>query len=343
MFRFASIHLLFGLALVPLMALLLWWSGRQRRRLMRRFGDSRLMGKLAATVNRAGRAWKGILVVCALTALLTALARPQFGTRVETVQREGQDIVVALDVSASMLAEDIAPNRLEKAKHAIGTLIDRLRGDRIALVAFAGDAFIQCPLTLDYAAARMFLASMGPDLISRQGTDLGEALKQSLKAFQNQDASHRVILLITDGEDHEGDVEERLDEAHQGGVVIHAVGIGSPQGVPIPELDESGNRIGFKKDRSGEVVVTRLDEEILRKIASESGGRYFRATASESELDEIAAEVAGMEKKELAQQEITQYEEQYQLFLLLALVLLAAETAIPERRRLRRVWKGRFQ
>ncbi len=343
MFRFGHSEALFALLLVPLLAAFLWLALRQKRKALDRFGASELVRKLAATVSRRGVVAKRILLLVGLTLLILALARPQFGTRVETVRREGQDIIVALDVSNSMLAEDIAPNRLERAKLAVSRLIDRLEGDRIGLVAFAGDAFVQSPLTVDYAAARLFLNAMEPDLVPVQGTNLGAALAVSLNAFDEQERQHRVLIVITDGEDHEGEIDEAITRAGESGIRIHTVGIGSPDGVPIPDFDESGRRRGFKRDADGNVVTTRLEETTLRRIADETGGDYTRVTARGRELYALADEIAGMEGREIEAQQLTQYEEQYQIFLGLALALLLAEILVSERRRPAAEWRGRFQ
>lgn len=343
MFRFGFTEALFALLLIPLLAVFLWFALRQRRKALQRFGETELVRKLAATVSRRGLITKRTVQVVAVLLLIVALARPQFGTRVETVRREGQDIVVALDVSNSMLAEDIAPNRLERAKLAVARLIDRLEGDRIGLVAFAGDAFVQSPLTVDYAAARLFLNAMEPDLVPIQGTNLGAALDVSLGAFDERDRQHRVLIVITDGEDHEGAIDEAVARAAESGIRIHAVGIGSPNGVPIPDFDERGRRRGFKRDAEGNVVTTRLEEATLRRIADETGGGYTRVTARGTELYALADEIAGMEGREIEAQQLTQYEEQYQIFLGLALALLLAEILISERRRPAAEWRGRFQ
>jgi Ca-activated chloride channel family protein len=343
MFRFGHSEALFALLLVPLLAAFLWLALRQKRKALDRFGESELVRKLAATVSRRGVVAKRILLLVGLTLLILALARPQFGTRVETVRREGQDIIVALDVSNSMLAEDIAPNRLERAKLAVSRLIDRLEGDRIGLVAFAGDAFVQSPLTVDYAAARLFLNAMEPDLVPVQGTNLGAALAVSLSAFDEQERQHRVLIVITDGEDHEGEIDEAVNRASESGVRIQTVGIGSPDGVPIPDFDERGRRRGFKRDADGNVVTTKLEETTLRRIADETGGGYIRVTARGNELYALADEIAGMEGREIEAQQLTQYEEQYQVFLGLALALLLAETLVSDRRRPAAEWRGRFQ
>ncbi|HSR68032.1 MAG TPA: VWA domain-containing protein [Acidobacteriota bacterium] len=343
MFRFAFQSMLIGYLLVPLLALFLWWAWRRKKQVLQTFAGSRLAPKLAQMVNRRAPLYKALLLVVALTLLITALARPQFGTRLETVRREGLDIIIALDVSESMLAEDIAPNRLEKAKHAVSSLIRRLDGDRIGLVAFAGEAFVQCPLTLDYGAAQMFLRSMDTQLLSVPGTNLGKAVELSLKAFQSGEMKHKVLILITDGEDHQGQPLEKAEEASDQGVTIFTVGIGSPQGVPIPEFDQRGRRVGFKKNQQGEVVTTALDEASLERIAETAQGRYFRATPGEDELAELAGEIESMEKRELDSQQFRRYEEQFQLFLGAALLLLLGEFFVPERRKPSRIWKGRFQ
>jgi len=259
------------------------------------------------------------------------------------VKREGQDIMIALDLSLSMMAEDIKPNRLEKAKHEIGSLIEKLQGDRIGLIGFAGKAFIQCPLTLDYGAAKMFLDIMEPDLIPVPGTGLGEAIKKALESYVEKERKYKVLILITDGEDHLGEPLKVAKIAGQEGVVIYTVGVGSLQPEPIPMYDERGNDLGLKRDRNGEVVMTKLDELTLEKIALETGGKYYRATAGEVELDKIYDHISQMEKKSLASKQFTQFEERFQELLGLVLFLLILEVMIPERRRSRKVWQGRFE
>ena len=218
MFRFGASDMLFAYLLVPALVTLVWWAHARKRRDLARFGDLQLVDRLTATVSRHGQTAKTVLLVVTVALLVTALGRPQFGTRVETVRREGQDIVIALDLSASMVAEDMAPNRLQKAKFAIADLIDHLDGDRVGLVAFAGEAFVQSPLTLDYGAANLFLNAMDPDTMSVQGTNLGQAIAVALDAFTETDRRHRVLVVITDGEDHEGEVDGAVERAHEAGV-----------------------------------------------------------------------------------------------------------------------------
>ena len=343
MFRFASISWLWLLVLVPVLVVFLVLAFRSRKKAMARFGRLDLMEKLSRSVSRKRQIFKSVLFVAAAAFLILALSRPQFGTKMRTVKREGQDIVIALDLSLSMLAEDIKPNRLEKAKLEIGSFFNTLEGDRIGLVAFAGQAFIQCPLTLDYGAARLFLDTMDPDLVPVPGTAIGEAIAKSVTCFVEKERKHKVLVLITDGEDHMGDPLDQAKAAAKEGVVIYTVGIGSAQGVPIPMADGQGRQTGFKKDRSGEVVMTRLDEVSLEKIALETGGKYFRASPGEVELRKIMDDISKMEKKTLSSKQYAQYEERFQGFLAAALVLLLLEVIIPERRRIKKEWKGRFE
>ena len=342
MFRFVSTEILLGLLIVPALGAFFWATRQARRRALAQFGDLALVQKLSATLSRRGRVAKSVLMLVAVAFLILALARPQFGTRVETVRSEGQDVMVALDVSRSMLAEDVEPNRLERARLEIMRILQRLDGDRIGLVAFAGNAFVQSPLTVDYGAAALFLNAMNPDLIPIQGTDLGEALTVALDAFEEGTRDHRVLIVVTDGEDHEGEIEGALERAFDEGVQIHTVGIGSLDGVPIPEFDASGARSGFIRDEGGAVVTTRLDESTLERVAQATGGRYFPALGPGANLDALVEEILGGEGRELEAREITQFDEQFQVFLGLALVLLLAEGLIPERRRRKEVWAGRF-
>jgi Ca-activated chloride channel family protein len=334
---------LFAYLLVPALVGLVWWARVRKQRDMERLADRDLLNRLTASVSRRGQLAKTILVVVAVGLLVTALARPQFGSRVETVRREGRDVLIALDLSASMVAEDMAPNRLEKAKFAIADLIDQLDGDRVGLVAFAGEAFVQSPLTLDYGAARLFLNAMDPDMMSVQGTNLGQAIAVSLDAFAATERRHRVLVVITDGEDHEGEVDDAITRATDEGVVIYTVGIGSPDGVPIPDFDASGQAQGFKRDGDGAVVTTRLDEATLQLLAERTGGTYYRASPAGTELALLAGELAGGDGREFESEQVTLFDEQYQLFLGLALLLLFADVLVSDRRRVRVGWTGRFK
>jgi Ca-activated chloride channel family protein len=343
MFRFADIEWLWALALVPVAAVLFALAARGRRRALAAFGEHALVQKLTATVSVVTRRWKSALLLGALALLVVSLARPQFGTRVETVRSVGQDIVVAVDLSTSMLAEDVSPNRLERARLAILRLIDNLDGDRIGLVAFAGSAFVQSPLTVDYSAAGMFLGAMHPELMPVQGTDLGAALRVSLDALDQGARDARVIVLVTDGEHLEGDFESELERAVESGVQVHVVGIGSAEGVPIPEYDASGRRTGFLRDEDGAVVTTRLGDATLATVAERTGARYVRAAAGGTAFEDLVDEIAGVEGQALDARQVTQFEEQFQIFLGVGLALLLIEWLLPERRRQRTAWAGRFE
>ncbi|MGD2121221.1 MAG: VWA domain-containing protein [Gemmatimonadota bacterium] len=343
MFRFASPEWLIALLLVPAVAGGLWMAARRRRRLLERFGEAELLSRLTASVSRRARLIKKALAVGAVALFVLAMARPQFGTRVETVRRRGQDIMVAVDLSRSMLAEDVTPNRLDRARLAILRLIRSLDGDRIGLVAFAGDAFIQSPLTVDYTAAAMFLDAMGPEMMPVQGTDLGEALRMSLDALDQAAREDRIIVLVTDGEDHEGQWEEQLQRARASGVQIHTVGIGSVEGVPIPESGSGSGGQGFKRDEEGNVVTTRLDEATLREVAETTGGQFVRVAPGTTGFEDLVDQIAAGQGEEMDTREITQFEEQYQLFLALGFVMLLVEALVPERRRAAGEWSGRFQ
>lgn len=342
MFRFASPEWLLALLLVPALAGGFWLAARRRRGLLARFGDSSLVAKLTDSVSNQARWIKAAMQLAAVSLLVLALARPQFGSRIETVRRRGQDVMVAVDLSRSMLAEDVTPNRLDRARLSILRLIGNLDGDRIGLVAFAGDAFVQSPLTVDYTAAAMFLNAMDPDMMPIQGTDLGEALRMSLDALDQGAREDRVLVVVTDGEDHEGAIDEQLQRATSGGVRIHTVGIGSTEGVPIPEGTSRGGSQGFKRDEEGNVITTRLDEGTLRALAEATGGRYVRVAPGVTAFEELVDEIAQGEGEELDSREVTQYEEQFQIFLMMGFVLLLVEALVPEGRRTAGVWSGRF-
>ena len=343
MFRFADGAWLWALAAVPVAGALFALAASRRARALETFAEVELVRKLTATVSVAARRWKAVMLLAALALLAVALARPQFGTRVETVQSVGQDIIVAVDLSTSMLAEDVAPSRLERARLAILRLIGNLDGDRIGLVAFAGSAFVQSPLTVDYSAAGMFLGAMHPDLMPVQGTDLSEAIRVSLDALEQGARDARVIVLVTDGENLEGEFEDELERAADLGVQVHVVGLGSPEGAPIPQYDAAGARTGFLRDDEGSVVTTRLDEATLRTVADRTGARYVRAGAGGTAFDDLVDEIAGVEGEALDARQITQYEEQFQIFLGVAFALLLLEWLVPERRREKAAWAGRFE
>jgi len=329
--RFAHPEFLHALWGIPILIVFFVYSFKRKETLLKRFGQLEILKKMMVGLKKSRLIWKAVLFLLAYSFIVVALADPQIGTRLEEVKREGVDIIVALDVSLSMRAEDIAPNRLEKAKHEVSGLIDNLEGDRIGLIAFAGLAHVQCPLTLDYAAAKLFLRMMETDLIPQPGTAVGKAIESAIKAFNQQERKHKVLILITDGEDHESDPVEVAEKAAREGIIIYTIGLGSTQGVPIPVYDRYGNKTGFKKDRQGNVVTTKLDMTTLQKIAYTTNGKYYISSAGEAELDEIYDEIDSMEKKELTSRQFAQYEDRFQIFIALALIILIIETFIPVR------------
>ena len=342
MVRFAQIYYLHILWLVPLLIVFYIFAFRAKTRALQKFGNLELLKKLSRNTSRSRQVVKAGIILLAISFLGFAMARPQIGTKLEEVKREGVDILVALDVSRSMLARDIQPSRLDKAKHEVEGFIDRLHGDRIGLIAFSGVPFVQCPLTLDYGAAKIFLDVMDPDLVPVPGTAIGKTIEKAIETFDAKERKHKVLVLITDGEDHDGDALKWAENAEKEGIIIYCVGIGSPKGVPIP-VSESGNgEQGFKKDRKGQVVITKLDEVTLEKIALQTGGKYYRASSGESELDKIYKEIDGMEKKELGSLKFSQFEDRFQIFVAIGLILLIFEFLYPERRRISQEWRGRF-
>jgi Ca-activated chloride channel family protein len=323
-----------GLALAaPMLAALLLWVWRRRERDLRRWCAPPLWARLLPERSRRAGLWRiGLLFLAVLYLALTA-ARPQLGSRILSVERKGIDLVIALDLSESMLAADLAPDRLTRARQEVQSLIDRLRGDRVALVAFAGEAFVQCPLTLDYAAARMFLRLMNTDLIPVPGTAIADAIRAATRAFDPEERKFKALVLITDGEDHEGDIEGAVREAREQGVRIYAVGIGTARGEPIPLRDASGRVTDYKRDAAGEVVMTRLDPSALERICAETGGRYHDGGAGGLALDRLYAEISGLEQKEQKGGIVTLYEDRYGHFAAVATLLLFAELLLSDRRR----------
>jgi Ca-activated chloride channel family protein len=331
--RFGASQWLWGLAALPLLLGFLVWIWRARARLAARFADGVLWKQLAGEEPVAARRWKPILFILAVALMIVGLAGPQWGARAVMLQRRGLDIVIALDVSRSMLAADVKPNRLERAKREISGILDRLAGDRIGLVVFSGDAFVQCPLTLDASAARMLLDAVGVNSGGRPGTIIAEAIETAIGMYEQNERQFKILILVTDGEGHEGDPLAAAQKAAEAGIRIYTVGIGTPQGEPIPEFDERGNQIGFKKDENGQVVLSKLDEVTLQKVALATNGHCFRAGPAQMELDALFDELSTLEKKEMEGRLFTEFEQRFHYFLIPAFLLLAVEMALPARPR----------
>jgi len=330
MVRFVNEEYLYVLLVIPAVLLLAWWVWHVRRRAVERFATPQMIRRLAPAASAFKRPVKIGLMLLAAALLILALANLQVGTRLQEVKQEGVDIFIALDLSLSMKAEDIKPNRLEKAKLEIRNLIERLRGDRIGLVVFAGEAYTQFPLTSDYSAANLFLDVLDVDAVSLPGTAIGIAIERATESFDFKEQTSKVIVVITDGENTEGDVFEAAEAAAAKGVLLYTVGMGSPTGAPIPVYAASGRQSDFKRDRVGNVVVSKLDEATLEKIALIGKGKYFRGTTSQDELDAIYKDVSALQKKEFGVKQFTDFEDRFQFFLAPALLLLLLEFLLSE-------------
>jgi Ca-activated chloride channel family protein len=339
--RFGSPEALWLVILVPALSAFFVWAFWRKSALLRRFAEIEMLKRMVAGTSGPRQLLKMGLLTLAVLFLALSLARPQWGTKMELMKRKGLDVVVAVDVSHSMFAEDIKPNRLARSKQEIQRFVERLAGDRVALVAFAGAAYLQCPLTSDYGAFRIFLDVLDPDLIEVPGTDIGQAIEASMGAFDPKDRKYRVLVLLTDGEDHSGRAEKAAEEAAQRGIAIFTVGIGSPSGVPIPVKDRSG-RVAYKKDAQGGIVTTKMDPGLLQKIALITDGKFYHAQPGHFELQEVLEEINAMEKRELESERFTRFEERFQIPLALALFLLVAEMLLSDRRRRGKEWAGRF-
>ena len=343
MFRFANYDYIYLLWIIPLLTLLLYVALKRKKKLFSSLGDIEVIKRLHRSSSLKRQMAKGVVVLSAVTILIFALMGPQMGTVLSEVKREGIDIVIVLDVSKSMQAEDITPNRLDRAKFEISRFIDRLEGDRIGLVAFAGVSYLQVPLTLDYSAAKMILSIVDSDIIGTQGTATADAINTALDAFKGESGTQRVIIMLTDGEDHEDDPIEAAETASDQGVIIYTVGIASIAGAPIPIYDKRGMRVGFKRDGDDQIITTRLNETSLDEIAGITGGRYFRLPARTSGLEMVFNQITELEKSEFSSREFDEFKEWYQYIMAFALLLLFVEPFIPEQRKLKSEWHGRYK
>jgi Ca-activated chloride channel family protein len=331
-FKLGAPEWLWALWLVPLVAVFQIWVFRRKAAMLERFASSEVLQRLLVGLSRPRQVLKVLLVLFGLTMAVLSLSEVKYGFTWEDVKRQGVDVVVALDVSDSMLVEDASTGegltRLERARREITDLLQLMDGDRIGLVAFAGAAFVECPLTLDYGAASLFLDDLSTDLIPVKGTAIGQAIRTSLDAFEGGAQDSRAIILITDGEDHSGDALAAAEQAKEMGVRIFAIGIGRDEGSPIPSP-----RGGFRRDGSGELVLSKLDEPTLQKIALETGGRYVRSVTGDVDLEKIYLQgvKATLEDQELESSRRQHFKDRFQWLLALALLALMVEPFVPER------------
>ena len=330
----AQSQYLLMLLIVPLLFVAYALQLRIRKRRIARLGEPALVSSLMPDAS-TGKGWlKVSLLAVAWFFFVIGLARPQLGARLKEHESQGVEVMIALDVSNSMLAEDYSPNRLERSKLAISRLVDKLQGDRIGLVIFAGEAFVQLPITADYVSAKQFLKSITTESVPIQGTDLAGALMTAARSFSTQSERSRAIILITDGEDHEGEALDAAKAIAEQGIRIYCIGVGSPQGKPIPQ--KGG---GLMKDRDGEIVVSRLDEDILQEIAGIGGGKYVRAGNAEFGLNPIIDDIRTLDKEQFNSVVFEDFDEQYMYFFAIALFFLILEFLVPETKARRKLFE----
>jgi len=327
MFRFAHPEYLFLLLIIPLLLGVFIYTNILKKRKIKLFGNSEILAQLMPNVSVIRPQVKFYFQLVAILFLIIVLAQPQFGTKVENVKRQGIEVMIALDVSNSMMAQDIQPNRLEKSKQILSKLVDGLSNDKIGLVVFAGDAYTQLPITVDYVSAKMFLSSISPKLVPRQGTAIGSAIDLAIKSFGTKSEAGRAIIVITDGENHEDDAIGAAKLAAENGIALHVIGMGKIDGAPIP-VDGT---MSFWKDKDGNVVVSKLNEEMCKNIAEAGKGTYVRADNSNSAYRIINKELDSLAKSDIKTSVFSDYNEQFQSFALFALLLLVVEFFIFNR------------
>lgn len=325
MFRFEDPTYLYLLILLPILIAIRMYGLRKRKKQLAKFGDPVLLKRLMPDVSVARREVKFWLMLTAIALLIVMLARPQMGTKINQEQRQGIEVIIALDISNSMKAEDVTPSRLDKSKMLVENLVDNFTNDKVGLTVFAGDAFVQLPITSDYVSAKMFLQNIDPSLIAAQGTNLAEAIELSSKSFTKQDKVGRAIIVITDGEDHEGGATEAAKEAKKNGMRVFVLGVGSPKGSPIPD----GNG-GYMKDNTGQEVMSALNEDMCKQIASDGGGAYIHVDNNNIAQQQLDNEIAKLQKGDILNVTYSEYDEQFQAVGILTILILIIETIILE-------------
>ena len=328
MFRFGEPIYLYLLLIVPFLVVFYLYTNYRRRKRLRQYGDPELMAHLMPNVSKYRPDVKFWLVTAALVMVIFMLARPQFGSKMETVKRQGVETVVALDISNPMMAQDVTPSRLEKSKKLVSRLVETFNNDKVAMIVFAGEAFTQIPITSDYISAKMFLETISPSLITTQGTDIRGAIDLAMKSFTPNEGVGRAIVLITDGENHEGGAVEAAQQAAEKGVRVFVLGVGSPDGSPIPV--EGTN--DFRRDKDGNVVVTKLNEQMCQEIAKAGNGMYVRVDNTNNAERALNAEINKLAKADVETQVYTEFDEQFDVLAWLALVLLAVDVMLLNRK-----------
>ncbi|HXB41921.1 MAG TPA: VWA domain-containing protein [Bacteroidia bacterium] len=330
MLRFENIIFLWSLAVIPLLVLIFFLLMLNKKRRLEKLGDFSLILNMIPDVSLGRQIVKFVLYSSALLFMLLTLANLQTGSKMQEVKRSGADIMLCLDVSNSMMAEDLKPNRLERAKQAIEKMIDKLEGDRIGMIVFAGEAYVQLPITTDYSAAKLFLNAVAPNMIPKQGTAIGAAIEKAMESFGKDEGKNKAIIIITDGENHEDDAVKLAEDAAKNEISIHTIGIGSDAGVPIP-IYQNGVPAGYKKDREGNTVITKLNDKLLQEIAGAANGVYVKASNADVGLNAVLDKIAELDKKEIESKRYTDYEDQFQWFAGATLLFLLIEFFISER------------
>lgn len=329
-FRFENELYYWLFAIVPLLIVFYIVSNIIIKKNFAKLGDKSILSKIIDGKSKYKKAFRLVLVLLATSSLVIAIMNPQLGSKLEEVEREGIEIMIAIDVSNSMLAEDIKPNRLESAKQGISNLINKLYNDKIGLILFAGDSFLQLPLTTDYSAAKLLLSTVSTDLIPSQGTAIGSAIELAMDSFNEESKAGKALIIITDGENHEDDALKLAKEAEEKGVTISTIGMGTEEGAPIP-LFRNGQRLDFIKDRSGNTVVTKLDAAMLSQIASTANGSFIRASNSILDLKSIIDDMQKLDKEKFESKVFTDYEDRFQIFLAISLLILILEFVMSDR------------
>jgi len=338
--RFGELQWFWAFLALPFIFILYIRLSILREKALAQFADKKLMKRLLPEETFSFRPLKALFFMAGYSLLVIALTRPQFGVQTEMIERKGVDVIIALDVSKSMLAEDVAPNRIRRAKYEIEQMIDLLAGDRVGLVVFAGESFVQTPLTLDYGAAKMFLDAVTTDWVNTQGTDLAGAITMAQRSFPLENTAGKVLIMISDGEEQQGDAKNAAQRAAESGITIYTIGVGSEAGEPIPMRDRAGN-VSYKRDQAGEIVLTKLNPRVLEEVSHFGGGSYFSAGVN-LDLTGIYKEIAAMEESSFGEGKVISYNEQYQLFLLFALIFFIADFLLPDYIRKKSEWRGRF-
>ena len=336
---FGSPQYLYALLALPALMAFVWWAFARRAALVQRIGDPALIERLSVAVNRGMRRRRFVLWFLGIALIIVALARPQWGSDVQIVEHRGVQVMVALDISRSMLAQDLKPTRLDRAKLEISDLMSRLTGDEVGIVLFSGASFIQFPLTFDYATARTYLRNASPDAITRQGTVIAKAIETAMTGFSEERVSQKIIVIMTDGENHEGDPIAAARQAAEDGAVIYTVGFGSPEGEPVPEYDGQGNVIGYREDDQGRVVITQLDEAALQQVAQAGGGKYFRAV-ERGAIAGLVDEIQSFQDESLQSEFNRTNIERFQIFLLAGVLSLVLAELMTDRLSLS-LWRRR--